>query len=358
MVIWSTTQLIQSEGQRATNLALELSKLDIPVVFAAWTWEATPWSHQDRLSEGILQVPLDQLTKYPDELFDSFSTAECILIAEFPHPDFLPLIAAANARAWVTIYDVIDDWDGFRRMGQAPWYDESSEQALAASADMVVCVNRNLARKLNSFGRDDYLLLPNGFVEGMDLVSEAMSLPRGDVTIGYWGHLTSSWLDWDLIRDIARQEPRWSIYIAGYGDNFQPTALPPNVILLGKVPQRGLAAIAQNLDVGIVPFLPGSLSEGADVIKIYEYLAMGLPVVVTGVYPPEGASDYVLRAGDNSEFHAMVKTAAANAAIGVDERTAFGRSRTWGSRLTALLEAIDQGDQRVAQKRWLFRETA
>jgi hypothetical protein len=79
---------------------------------------------------------------------------------------------------------------------------------------------------------------------------------------------------------------------------------------------------------------------------------------VTGVYPPEGAEAHVLRARDAAEFRAMVRRAAAMRHEHVEERRAYARARTWGKRLDELLEAIDRGDQRVAQKRWLFRETA
>jgi polysaccharide pyruvyl transferase WcaK-like protein/glycosyltransferase involved in cell wall biosynthesis len=356
VTIISTTQLIQSEGQRATNLALECGRRGIPVVFAAWKWDTSPWIHQDRLPDRILQVPIDQLVKYPDDLLVSFPECERIVIFEFPHPEFASLMASANAQGWMTIYDVIDDWQGFQHMGQAPWYDEAVEMLVAGSADMVTCVNRNLSRKVTDFGRDDALVLPNGLVDGIDVVTEKRGLRRGKITLGYWGHLTSSWLDWELIRKTAQAEPDWVFYIAGYGDQFRPMRLPENVIFLGKVPQRGLSSIAENLDIGIVPFIPGKLSEGADVIKTYEYLAMGLPVVITGVEAPEGASRHVLRAGSREDFCLQVRKAAAMRGVGAEERKAYAQARTWGKRLDTLLEAIDRGEQRIGQKRWLFRE--
>jgi glycosyltransferase involved in cell wall biosynthesis len=356
VAILSTTQLVQSEGQRTTNLALECARRGIPVVFAAWRWDTSPWIHQDRLSDRILQVPIDQVVKYPDELFSSFAECERIVIFEFPHPDFSSLMASADAQGWITIYDVIDDWEGFWRTDQAPWYDRGVERLVVGSADMVTCVNRNLASKVSGFGREHALVLPNGLVDGIAVVTEKRSLRRGKITLGYWGHLTGSWLDWDLIRATAEAEPDWVFYIAGYGDQFRPPRLPENVTFMGKVPQSSLAAIAENLDVGVVPFKHGMVSEGADVIKIYEYLAMGLPVVVTGIEAPEGASSHVLRAGNLDEFRLKVRQAAAMRGEGADERKAYAQARTWGSRLDTLLEAIDRGEQRVGQKRWLFRE--
>jgi hypothetical protein len=107
----------------------------------------------------------------------------------------------------------------------------------------------------------------------------------------------------------------------------------------------------------VVPFLIGEVADGADVVKVYEYLAMGLPVVVTGVKPPAGAEDHVLQARDGDEFRRLIRQAAAMRGVRADERRAYAQARTWGKRLDTLLEAIDRGDQGVGQKRWLFQES-
>jgi polysaccharide pyruvyl transferase CsaB len=355
IVVLSTTQLIQSEGQRSTNIALACSKRGIPVVFAAWKWDASAWTHQDRLVEGILQVPLEQVLQYPNELLSSFPGRERILLVEFAYPGFVDVISSANSHGWITAYDVVDDWESFRQVGQAPWYEETAERALVSSCDLVACVAPALAHKMQKYGASRVLMVPNGLVDGIDVVDKPRPLRRGRVTLGYWGYLTQTWFDWDLVCNSAVVEPDWIFYIFGHDDGSIPHDLPTNVRTLGKVPQTELASIAENLDVGIVPFLPGKLSDGADVIKTYEYLAMGLPVVVTGVHPPEGASDHVLRASGVDEFRAMVRQAVAMRHIRIVERRAYAQARTWGKRLDTLLDAIDRGDQQVGQKRWVFR---
>jgi glycosyltransferase involved in cell wall biosynthesis len=349
--------MIQSEGQRATNLAREFTNRGVPVVFGAWRWGPRDTIRGNGDTEGILQLPLDQITRYPDELFSSLAGCERMLIIEFPHPDFVELMATANAQGWITVYDAIDDWGSFASVGQAPWYEEAAEKSLAANVDFVASVSQTLAGKIRSSGVMDVLIVPNGMVEGIDIVGEKRQLRRGAVTLGYWGYVTNAWFNWPLIIETAREVPDWVFYICGYGDGLVGRRLPENVVVLGKTPQTALASIAENLDVGLVPFLPGQVSDAADPVKVYEYLAMGLPVVVTGVKPPIGAEDHVLQARDGDEFRRLIRQAAAMRGVRADERRAYAQARTWGKRLDALLEAIDRGDQGVGQKRWLFQES-
>ncbi|MFL6237661.1 MAG: polysaccharide pyruvyl transferase family protein, partial [Thermoanaerobaculia bacterium] len=59
VAIFSGTQLLESEGQRPTQLALALARRGTPVVFVYWRWRDDEWRPQDRLEEGIVQIPID-----------------------------------------------------------------------------------------------------------------------------------------------------------------------------------------------------------------------------------------------------------------------------------------------------------
>ena len=63
VAIFSATQLLESEGQRPTQLALALARRGIPVVFVYWRWWDTEWRPQDRLEDGIVQIPIDVVTR-------------------------------------------------------------------------------------------------------------------------------------------------------------------------------------------------------------------------------------------------------------------------------------------------------
>jgi hypothetical protein len=55
--------------------------------------------------------------------------------------------------------------------------------------------------------------------------------------------------------------------------------LPGNIVLLGPKPWHVLHEYAARWSAAIIPFRMGPLADGVDPIKIYEYLALQLPVV-------------------------------------------------------------------------------
>jgi polysaccharide pyruvyl transferase CsaB len=355
VAIFSGTQLLESEGQRPTQLALALARRGTPVVFVYWRWWENEWRPQDRLEEGIVQIPIDAVTRRPETLTGAFEGLERIALFEFPHPGFFETLAAASSAGWIAVYDVIDDWEEFHRVGQAVWYDEEFERHLIDACDAVFAINEHLAGRVRGLGGPGVELLGNGLKAGIAEIREPRPLARGEVTVGYFGYLAGAWLDWDLIAESARRRPTWRFYLIGYGGSPERTALPDNVELLGKQPQADLAAFAANWDVAVIPFKPDRLAVGADPIKTYEYLAMGLPVVVTGVHPPVGAEDLVDRAEGLEEFLRAIERAAAHQDPGeTAARRAFAAGRTWDHRLETLLAALAAGRQRVAEKRALF----
>jgi polysaccharide pyruvyl transferase CsaB len=355
VAIFSGTQLLESEGQRPTQLALALARRGVPVVFVYWRWHEDEWRPQDRLAEGILQIPIDVVIRNPQMLTGAFAGRERIALFEFPYPGFFTTLSATNSAGWITVYDGLDDWEEFHRVGQAIWFDEEFERHLIGACDALFAINEELARRIRDLGGPGAEILGNGLKTGISEVREPRPLARGEITIGYFGYLAGAWFDWELLAGAARRRPAWRFYLIGYGGSPEGVVLPANVELLGKQPQTDLAAFAANWDVAVIPFKPDRLAAGADPIKTYEYLAMGLPVVVTGVYPPAGGEAFVTRAEGEAEFLAAIERAAAHQATEeIAARRAFAATCTWDHRLDTLLAALAAGHQRVAEKRALF----
>src|SRR6185369_8721959 len=79
----------------------------------------------------------------------------------------------------------------------------------------------------------------------------------------------------------------------------------PNIRPIGIVPQKDLHRYARNWWLGMIPFQPTAVSAAVDPLKVYEYLHLGLPTVVTGI---EGIAKYPLvqYAGDRESFVAAI----------------------------------------------------
>jgi hypothetical protein len=92
----------------------------------------------------------------------------------------------------------------------------------------------------------------------------------------------------------------------------------------------------------MIPFRPSDLSAAVDPLKVYEYLHLGLPTVVTGV---SGIADYPLVrfAEDRGAFAAAIEQVQERPGEQEMRETAeFLKSCTWEARLAKLWDAIGE----------------
>jgi len=336
----SGVKFVENEGQRGTQMARELLASGSAVVMTYFRWpreqsDPVPVSQESR----VFQLPLDLMDRCRNTIlsFDPGPPMRRTCIIEFPHPEAFQLVNELNAAGWHTVYDIIDDWEEFHDKGAAPWYEPAVEDYLCLNAGSLTAVVPKLVEKFRgrTAGREIHLV-PNGVSPAsFDMELPPVPQERGDLTVGYFGYLSTAWFDWDLLLDTAESRPTWQFHIIGYGDH-PGREIPPNLHMHGKVDHERLHSYACSWDVGIVPFKESDLSRGADPIKVYEYLSMGLPVVVTGI---PHLRDYpgVRVAGPGDDF-AQVLEEAASASFPSEDVSVFHESCTWHRRALALLE--------------------
>jgi len=342
-LIFSGTRFSEDEGQRPTRFARELARRNIPVIFAYWRWSQDEEISQSMAFPLIHQIPIDQLTSGYDRLlsFPFPLRVHTTLLLEFPHPLLFEMVNFASAYGWYTIYDVLDDWEEFHRVGQAIWYDRTVEEYIARNVDLVSAVSKPLEQKVSDFGAEHVIRLPNALEVNDDWPAARYRQPKKEtdqLCIGYFGHLTDSWFDWSLVANLATKRPSWCFEIIGYGEP-DDLALPENIKLLGRVPHTKLWQTTRGWDVAIIPFKRSKLAEAVDPIKVYEYLRLGLPVIVTGI-PHLASLPYVWVAEDMASAQRAMCEAATTP---LDPKTIsdFVGQNTWSARVDALLEHIE-----------------
>jgi polysaccharide pyruvyl transferase CsaB len=353
IIIQSTTQLSPFNAQRSAQFAHELSLRGNPVLYSYWRWVKAAGPEIIEVDQNLMEIPVDLFLGSQDEILNNLREREGLILIEYPNPAFFETLAIASGKGWLIIYDIVDDWEEFNHVGQAPWYDPEFERYLVNTADLVVAVNGKLAQKAREFGASDVQIIPNGYSPGVEVSDIAVELKRGKVTLGYFGHLTSAWFDWDLVMTVAEDRKDWMIHLIGELNPNEYPEVPDNVIFHSKVKQKDLAAYAQNWDVAIVPFKDNPLSRAADPIKSYEYSAMRLPVVMTGCFPPDGAEEWMIRIDNPKLFvNAVEKYKDLDFDnLKIDEFLAGSR---WSSRVDQALSSISFGNQRLNWKRALF----
>jgi glycosyltransferase involved in cell wall biosynthesis len=179
---------------------------------------------------------------------------------------------------------------GLRHPGQF----RRRQQALLDSADVVCGVTAGL---VEGAARPDRpaVVVPNGcdtahFARPQPIPPELEALPRP--LVGFAGGV--SWrLDVDLVATIARDHPEWSVVLVG--EQTRPLPSIPNLHAFGRSDYRKLPAYIQAFDVGLVPYVEDEFNRAAFPLKVFEYLAAGVPVVGVPLPALESLSGAVVR---------------------------------------------------------------
>ena len=342
IVIYTTDPYTESRGQRSTWLAKEFARRGLPVIFFYWRWDQKEEIIKSQDS-NIFSVPIDEFSKIEKRLF-SFSPngLKKIFLIEFPDSFLFEKINIANAHSFVTVYDCIDDWEEFARAGQAVWYDSAVERYLIHNANLTIATNSILAEKLKQMGGVCVPVIPNGVNVASLQQKQGVTkiIERGALTIGYFGHLTGSWFDWDLLLRTASRKKEWIFHIIGYGEP-SGLKLSENIKFWGKIEHQDLPSYVRSWDVAIIPFKEGKLTQAVDPIKLYEYLFLGLPVVATNIPHLQGIPGVFSCSRDNfEETLILAKTTPFNRR----EVETFVRNNTWEKRVDQILEEIDRVD--------------
>ena len=104
--------------------------------------------------------------------------------------------------------------------------------------------------------------------------------------IGYYGAL-ASWFDYELVKFLAKQRPNYNVVLLGikYDDSFDKANLNQyaNIYFLGPKNYDVLPNYASYFDICTIPFLINDITQATSPLKLFEYMALGKPIVTTAM---------------------------------------------------------------------------
>ncbi|WP_283738052.1 glycosyltransferase [Alcaligenes faecalis] len=100
--------------------------------------------------------------------------------------------------------------------------------------------------------------------------------------VGYFGAL-APWLWYEVLNELAERLPDHGFVYLGpdYYGGIEKLSKRDNVLWLGAIDYAVLPAYAQRFDIAIIPFEPGEIARTTSPLKLFEYFALEVPVVVT-----------------------------------------------------------------------------
>lgn len=260
-----------------------------------------------------------------------------------PGTALLPLFQDAARNGVPTVYDQMDHWEGFAKQ---PWGDSSLERFFVASADLVLTITQPLAD-----GFDETVsvhVVPNAVNDELQQVLAAAPHPANPrPRVLYSGAMWPDWFDWTAVYDCAASVPEADFVFLGKvtatadEDDGRPVtefaarlAALPNVTMIDEVPHHEIVEYLTSSDVGMIPFVVNQVTDPCSPLKVFEYLAAGMPVVSTPLAGVLGYPGMWYYTGVD-ELRQVTLDAIADAKDpdARAERIAWGARNTWSARM-------------------------
>lgn len=255
------------------------------------------------------------------------------------------------------VYCCEDDIAGFPH---APRCLLEVERDLIRRADACFATSAHLAGLLRERGAKTVHLARNGvdfdrFAAGGPEPADLAAIPHPRVI--YVGMLNSRFrVDW-LDRAATALPGHHFVLIGPEATPLDALRGRPNIHLLGPRPSEALPAYYAASDAGIVPFRRSPLTDATCPIKLYEYLAAGLPVIASRWPEMESIAAPATLVDDETAFVAALASQAtetpssiphpsscdlrpSSLALAREARLAFARANSWRARFERLEEIV------------------
>lgn len=254
-----------------------------------------------------------------------------------------PFAAGYSGFEWAdgALYYARDDWSELP--SRRPWWPAIREgyARIRASGMPVVAVSQAIVDRIAPTGPG--IVVPNG-VEPAEWTGDRPTDPPWLADIPhpralYVGTLDSR-LDLGGLRVLAAAKPELHIVllgVVGEPEYVRTIEGVPNIHVLPPTDRTGLVAAIRNSDVCLVSHVRNELTAAMSPLKIYEYLAGGVPVVSIDLPPVRGIDDRVLLTDSTADFADVIEDALALGPQPEADRLDFVRANSWRSRHDTIL---------------------
>lgn len=232
----------------------------------------------------------------------------------------------------------------------------SAEALLVKRADFVIVSSNNLKNKLTENYPNEakkLTVINNGVDMKTFTLNQTIDTKETEIVkannrkkVAYIGTI-SDWVNISMIYKLAKEMSNVDFYVVGPLDrhiNMDEYNDLDNMIFTGPQPYYTVPAIIKQMDVMIMPFVLNEVVESVNPVKIYEYLAMGKPVIATGYSETYQFANLIETYNTETEFAELLKNQLAinsdNPDL-IEKRIAFASNNSWKQRANGFKKLIE-----------------
>lgn len=292
-------------------------------------WKLRQWSNQN-IPDLTLSFFLKLL---------GFKRNNTLLWLFPPHPYLEKLIQTIPHI--ISITHVVDD---FSKLGKDFWlYDYAVSQypRLGQLSNIIIVGSKQNYEKFSQQSNNCFLF--ENAVDSFFINNEPTKIKKNKPpTIGYVGWITER-TDLMLIEYLAKKRPDWIIIVAGPQHTEIPKKLLSfeNLFFPGPVPYKNVPKLIRSFDVCVIPNKDNDYSRSMSPLKLYQYLASGLPIVSTNVAGISAYKAYIEIANNYEEFVSAIDYVINNDTINNSlERISIAKKQTWDIRTHEIFSTV------------------
>ncbi|MBU1061648.1 MAG: glycosyltransferase [Candidatus Omnitrophica bacterium] len=228
----------------------------------------------------------------------------------------------------------------------------SMEEELIKKSDIVLTLTEALYKKhrhingstfLFPSAVDENLFSPHLYAD-VDEPEDIAGLKRP--RIGMVGYLDGRVLDVDLLCDIADQHPEWSVILIGpkfrYVSRLNRLSRKNNIYFLNEKDNNEVPVYIKSLDVCIIPYLVNKFTNNVSPLKLFEYMALGKPIVATGLADLRIFEDTVSVSRKEDFVKNISLSLLEKDERLVDKRLELAKKNSWDERLRVVAQLIEE----------------
>ena len=363
--------------QRPQHITMALAKAGNTVFYQASWSRDRHIEDLTRIQDGVYLFNADNKTFYR-MLINSLSETPCPKYLQVYSTDLdlsLHDVQRFREKGFFWLYEYVDDLAPEIAGSTSLPHQivEKYEEAMHDSSVPIVVTADRLARDVIAHRGEKNVCYASNGVNPDDFSREKWKGPvkkefenvlkKGKPIVGYYGAL-AKWFDYELLRQAALALPEVEFVLIGknYDGSLNASGITQleNVCFLGDVPYAHLPRYAGCFAVCTIPFEINSITNATSPLKLFEYMALGKPIVTTdmlecrkykSVFCAKNAQEYI-----HLIRHVLEPSFAENVAY-FDLLAREAAENTWNEKartILAMLNAYEQDNMHESFNYLLF----
>lgn len=264
----------------------------------------------EMLRDGVYLSNLDLYRKFIlKDAASELSDIKKILIVYSTDVVSLSIVEKYRAAGFEVIYEYVDNIDSMLAPQRVYEKQLAKREWVISNGIKTVCTATSLYDSVSK--KTPSVLVTNG-CDREHFSNAEKKVPRdmapyfkkdGRWAVGYYGAM-AEWLDYSLLKRIA-DDGRYDVFLLGtsYDSSLEKSGIlsSERVHFLGKKSYEELPVYSSNFDAALIPFKKCPLTDATSPVKLFEYMAAGIPVVSCDIAECRKYQS-VLCAADADEF--------------------------------------------------------